>query len=403
MYKAVTYTRADLFDKVWTTPLLRLAKEIGVSDVAVGKACRRAGIPLPGRGYWAKNTKERQRPSLPGGTDNIHDIIEFQVFAGDLPWRPKLAAGEREKRKPIEVPETLLHPHTLVKRTLDAVKKDKIENGRLRLDHMHTLDIRVSPTALDRALRLLDALIKASEQESYKWTISADGKTMITCDGESMRVELKERITKEDKPRAPQTLSSRHSAWEPMMPTWPTHEWIPTNELTFYVDGHTTTRAQRTWQDTAHSSLEGRLPDIMAGLPVIAAGVKAKREEREAREQAYAEQAKTAVDRARAQEALRLGRKQLVDSIEAWERAARIRHFCDSIDSYTAQLPSREASELNGWVKWVRQQADLLDPLRRDLSNLRPWEVRVPDHFTGNSSWEKSKQDWWATTPLLPD
>jgi hypothetical protein len=32
----------------------QLAQEFRVSDVAIAKACRRANIPIPGRGHWAK-------------------------------------------------------------------------------------------------------------------------------------------------------------------------------------------------------------------------------------------------------------------------------------------------------------------------------------------------------------
>lgn len=48
MYTFVSFTVVELFEKVWQTPMVKLAHEIGVSDVAVAKACRKAGIPLPG-------------------------------------------------------------------------------------------------------------------------------------------------------------------------------------------------------------------------------------------------------------------------------------------------------------------------------------------------------------------
>jgi hypothetical protein len=51
MYKTITFTTLELFEKVWETPVLKLAQEIGVSDVGLAKACRKAGIPLPSRGY----------------------------------------------------------------------------------------------------------------------------------------------------------------------------------------------------------------------------------------------------------------------------------------------------------------------------------------------------------------
>src|SRR5438132_13470747 len=48
------FARQALYDLVWSQPMSKLAKNLGVSDVAVAKACRRAEIPVPGVGYWAK-------------------------------------------------------------------------------------------------------------------------------------------------------------------------------------------------------------------------------------------------------------------------------------------------------------------------------------------------------------
>jgi hypothetical protein len=46
----------------------KAASEYGVSDVALGKICRKLYIPVPGRGYWNKkaaNQPVEPRPSLP--------------------------------------------------------------------------------------------------------------------------------------------------------------------------------------------------------------------------------------------------------------------------------------------------------------------------------------------------
>lgn len=45
-------TRQQLYDLLWTKPTRDVAKELGVSDVWIGKVCRRAGIPKPSPGYW---------------------------------------------------------------------------------------------------------------------------------------------------------------------------------------------------------------------------------------------------------------------------------------------------------------------------------------------------------------
>jgi hypothetical protein len=59
------YKREELYEKVWAHPIQKVAKEYGVSDVALAKACKRRGIPLPGRGYWAKKAAGKPVPNRP--------------------------------------------------------------------------------------------------------------------------------------------------------------------------------------------------------------------------------------------------------------------------------------------------------------------------------------------------
>lgn len=54
MDQARTIARVELYERVWTTPMQRLANEFGLSDVGLAKLCRRHQIPVPGRGYWTR-------------------------------------------------------------------------------------------------------------------------------------------------------------------------------------------------------------------------------------------------------------------------------------------------------------------------------------------------------------
>src|SRR5580700_11221729 len=60
-------TREELYAKIWQTPVTRLAQEFAISDVALAKRCKREGIPLPPRGYWAKVAagQAMEKPALP--------------------------------------------------------------------------------------------------------------------------------------------------------------------------------------------------------------------------------------------------------------------------------------------------------------------------------------------------
>ena len=62
-----TFNRRELYDLMWAQPARAVAASAGVSDVALAKACRRADIPVPPRGHWAKKKASRAtiRPSLP--------------------------------------------------------------------------------------------------------------------------------------------------------------------------------------------------------------------------------------------------------------------------------------------------------------------------------------------------
>jgi hypothetical protein len=46
---------ADLSKLVWTKPLIKLGLELGVSDNAIRKRCKKLQIPLPPRGFWKKD------------------------------------------------------------------------------------------------------------------------------------------------------------------------------------------------------------------------------------------------------------------------------------------------------------------------------------------------------------
>lgn len=62
---AVTLSRQALYDLVWSRPRTVLAKEFGVSDVAIRKHCVRENIPAPPPGYWAKLKTEHKPRQVP--------------------------------------------------------------------------------------------------------------------------------------------------------------------------------------------------------------------------------------------------------------------------------------------------------------------------------------------------
>ncbi|MHC8286885.1 hypothetical protein ACYZUD_08655 [Pseudomonas sp. XS1P51] len=162
MYTFVSFTVAELFEKVWETPMVKLAQEIGVSDVAVAKAFRKAGIPLPGRGHWAKQEKRRKRKPTP---PPIEGKIRFQLLdPAPPPAETSAETNSPTVRRIIEVPSQLTAPHPLVSQWLKSTRASKLKDGYLDYAGKRVLNSMISSSLIERCATLFDALIKEGEK-----------------------------------------------------------------------------------------------------------------------------------------------------------------------------------------------------------------------------------------------
>lgn len=101
-------TRRELYTQVWSRPMRDLAKEFGISDVALKKTCTRHNIPTPERGYWAKRAagKAVKSTPLPDPRPNAPAVITVGGWSN--PYMPEslektLAAIKRETFETVEV------------------------------------------------------------------------------------------------------------------------------------------------------------------------------------------------------------------------------------------------------------------------------------------------------------
>lgn len=77
------FSRQKLHQLVWAEPVAKVAERLGLSDVALSKVCRRAGIPTPPRGHWARvqSGKPTQVVELPARSAPRSDSVEIRVRA----------------------------------------------------------------------------------------------------------------------------------------------------------------------------------------------------------------------------------------------------------------------------------------------------------------------------------
>ncbi len=79
------FTRQEMLDLVWSKPMREVAAEIGVSDVAVKKACRNADVVTPPQGHWNRVHAGRPVPDKPKLSPRIFGAADEVTF-GQEPW-----------------------------------------------------------------------------------------------------------------------------------------------------------------------------------------------------------------------------------------------------------------------------------------------------------------------------
>lgn len=164
---SITLTREQLYERVWSQPTIKIAAELGLSDVAVKKMCRRMNVPTPPRGYWARLAagQKLRKPALPKDASINPVRIDPTHNARRREDRERLAAGQA-LMTPLELPDLAigqLHPQA---RALHAVlKKAKPDpSGRVDAPVGDFPLVHVSAANIDRVSRAFHVIF--SELES---------------------------------------------------------------------------------------------------------------------------------------------------------------------------------------------------------------------------------------------
>jgi hypothetical protein len=114
-----TISRLALYKKIWETPITRLSKEYGLSDVGFAKICKKHNIPRPPRGYWAQKESGQQVQKMPLPKRSPDEIIEI------IPYRSNQVTSAVDpvilqkigKYPSSVVPKSLRNPHPLIQQS----------------------------------------------------------------------------------------------------------------------------------------------------------------------------------------------------------------------------------------------------------------------------------------------
>jgi hypothetical protein len=173
-----TINRKELYKKVWETPITRLSKEYGLSDVGFAKICKKHKIPRSPRGYWARKAAGQRvkRFPLPSG-ENVTIEISPNPYSQNANNNKhliaKIAPSKQPDEAPIVVPDRLTSPHYLTKQSSEVLNgRQPDSEGIVFPLKRGCLDISVSKASLRRALRIMDTIIKALEKRGCEVYLS---------------------------------------------------------------------------------------------------------------------------------------------------------------------------------------------------------------------------------------
>lgn len=366
-----SFTREELYELVWSEPMIKLAARYGISGNGLAKACRRANIPVPERGYWAKQQAGQDVPkkSLPQSNAGTPARVTIQP-PSKRPPQPEpspvpasvreATENERKADKPITVPATLSNPHRIVGAWLQDDREKRRES---RYDPWRrNLYKAIDATDLDkRRLRILSALFKALEARGYKLIVdqySRRGVEVVLGD-EKVDLQLSERIqqirrklTEEEKTK--RGYLSTGERW--------TQEKVPTGELILTFKQPDRYRMMKEWRETPGSPLENRLGEVVAELAGMFEELRLIRvgEAEERARQRKSEEERHRAEMERKRETIRY--RRLLSQSENWQTAADIRAFVAAVED----TPLANSERFCAWKTWALGHADRIDPLRSD-------------------------------------
>ena len=379
----VKIDRKTLYEEIWKIPTAQLAKKYGISDVALSKICKKLNIPKPPRGYWARKSAGQQvhrqkLPKLRSGQPFEH---HFEIRSGllnsseekenDISPESKKIISKTKTLVPIHVSKALRNPHPLIQQAAEVLALSRPDDiGIVKPSSKNCLNICVSKDCLRRALRILDALIKALLNMDFG-VFLLDGSTRVRIFNTELSFGISEEtITKKVEPKDMDLngyYEFGHSRYD--------RKRVPSGNLCLTVKDSRYfwgKSMQRNWRDTKHKRLEENLDGFVKGLLKLAVEkTERQRQEQEEERQRIEMLKKREKEARRRAELERLIKNeqqkisQLIQDAENWDKSKVIREFIAAVkkEHFSGNQVYDVQEDFDSWLKWAKEQADRLDPL----------------------------------------
>ena len=231
-------SREELFNLVWSKTKVKVAEELGISDVAVRKICKKLKIPMPPQGYWLRSNQSKP-PKLPKSDGQQNYLIcppdkPPKVDPIEIsPEAVKLIARESKPSYQVEVKERLRSPHPIVQTLKDELEDATPDDfGRIKLTFRGPSSFCVCPANFNRTLRILDAIFKAAEKRGYPAAYDSEY-FFITVMDVKLSISFYEKTTRSLREFTPTEMEIlKREPWR-----FDKYVYTPTNLVTLSIDG----------------------------------------------------------------------------------------------------------------------------------------------------------------------
>lgn len=366
--RIIKFKREDLYNKVWKTPLTKLAEEYGVSGNGLKKACIKMNIPVLYNGYWRKleTAKDVFKPPLPLVKPSETEIYEMKIEKKEenvlLERYRRLIAQEENPAYKVVVKNRYVRDHPLVSKTRQLLSLERVDSdGMLRIIMKDALNIAVTPRNLSRALRIMNALISELEKRNFvvktKMGYHRLPQIILIFDGQEIEINMREvmKITKVKKEHS--GSFNKVTEYERTL--------VPTGTLRLEIKNYWDNGTTRIVKDTKKQKLEDQLNlFIICIYRVINYDInRHKKWEEENRIQAEKEKARNLILKQKRLEKEKT--EHLFLMAKRWHKTELVRSFITKFEKKLIK-ENNLTDEKKDWIKWAKEKADVLDPLNNN-------------------------------------
>lgn len=346
--------------------MTHLAKEFGLSDVALAKICRKHDIPRPARGIWARRAAGQtvKATRLPAG-ENV--VIHFDTEANQERRKQIQQEYLVEKANVARIAQvTNTELHELGERVAKAFEAAKAgDDGLVKIRRHTTPSISASPACADRIVKFVSALAHAAGEMGIRIVSGKDDDESVRFvkNTDIIHLNIEEQI--EDYEVEPTPEQKRKPSW-----TWDNRRRQPTGTLVFNLRSPTSTRGRCKWTESASSKALDLLPKIAARMNELFESWKQDREASARREAQWAEDR-----RRRAEEEVRERHLKEIENVSKKRRTLLLRAsewfkthqdvlaFIEACEARWSSCSQEEKAVQSQWLKWAREVAESLNSL----------------------------------------